>query len=66
MISKETSLSSAENAPFNAQSNLLVTRKDFYDQVKSRFLQQSAEYLGSTLSYREIETLLDQKSYVRN
>jgi hypothetical protein len=38
----------------------------FYDREKLRFLQQAAEYLGSSLSHREIEALLDQKTYVRN
>ncbi len=66
MISNKISLSGTNNAPFYAQTNQLGTRKDFYEQVKSRFLQQSADYPGTTLTNREIEALLNQKYYVRN
>jgi hypothetical protein len=66
MISNESSLSRAEEAPSYIQADLLSMRKAFYDGVKSRFLQQSAEYLGSTLSNREIESMLSQNSYVRS
>jgi urate oxidase len=66
MISNKISLSSTNNKQFYAQTNQLSTGKHFYKRVKTRFLQQSAEYLGSTLSHREIEALLNQKNYFRS
>ena len=55
----------AEEAPSYAQADQFSMRRAFYNLVKLRFLQQSAKYLSSTLSNREIETFLDQKSYIR-
>jgi hypothetical protein len=66
MISNKISLSCAEKAPSYTQAKQLSMRKAFYDHVKLRFLQQSAEYLGSTLSQREIEALLTRESHVRS
>ena len=66
MISNEASLFRAEEAPSYAQAGLFSKRRAFYNLVKLRFLQQSAIYLGSTLSNREIKTSLDQKSYIRS
>ncbi len=62
MISNEISLSHVEKMASFTQTNLLSIRKIFNDHIKSRFLQQSAEYLGSTLSHQEIKSLMDQKS----
>ena len=61
MISNKISSSHNEKkAPFS-QTTLLSLKKVFNDHVKLRFLLQSAEYLGSTLSRQEIESLLVQK-----
>lgn len=65
MINNEVSLSHDEKKVSFSQTTLLGIRKIYYDRVKLRFLQQSAEYLGSTLSHQEIESLLAQKSLVR-
>ena len=62
MTSNEISLSRVEKMSSFTQANLLSIRNIFNDHIKSRFLQRSAEYLGSTLSRQEIESLLDQKS----
>ena len=61
MISNEISLSHDEKKASFSQATLLSIRKIFNDHVKLRFLQQSTEYLGSTLSRQEIESLLVQK-----
>jgi hypothetical protein len=62
MINHKISLSHDEKIASFTQTNLLNIRKIFNDHVKLRFLQQSAEYLGSTLSRQEIESILVQKS----
>ena len=62
MISHEISLSYDEKIASFTQATLLSIRKIFNDHVKLRFLQQSAEYLGSALSRQEIESILVQKS----
>ena len=61
MISNEISLSHDEKKASFSQTTLLSIRKIFNDHVKLRFLQQSAEYLGRTLSRQEIKSLLVQK-----
>ena len=61
MISHEISLFHDEKKTSFSQTTLLSIKKIFNDHVKLRFLQQSAEYLGSTLSCQEIESLLVQK-----
>ena len=61
MNSNEMSLPHDEKMASFTQTTLLGIRKIFDDQVKLRFLQQSAEYLGRTLSRQEIESLLVQK-----
>ena len=66
MISNEISLSHVEKMAAFTQTNLLSIRKIFNNHVMSRFPQQSAEYLGSTLSHQEIESLMDQESKVRS
>ena len=66
MISNVMSLSRARKAPSYAQADLYSMGKAFYDREKLRFLQQTAEYLGSTLSHREIVAIPDQKTYVRS
>ena len=62
MTSNEISLSHVEKTSSFTQANLLSIRKIFNVQVKSRFFQQSAKYMGSTLSHQELESLMDQKS----
>ena len=62
MISNEIPLSHDKKMASFTQTTLLGIRKIFNDHVKLRLLQQSAEYLGSTLSRQEIESLLVQKS----
>jgi len=66
MISNVMSLSRAGKAPSYARADMYSMGKAFYDREVMRFLQQSAEYLGSTLSHQEIEALLEQKTYVRS
>jgi hypothetical protein len=66
MISNVKSLFRARKAPSYAHADLYSMGRAFYDREKLRFLQQTAGYLGSTLSHREIEALLDQKTYVRS
>ena len=62
MISNEIPLPHDKKMASFTQTTLLGIRKIFNDHVKLRFLQQSAEYLGSTLSRQKIESLLVQKS----
>ena len=62
MINNEISLSHVETTSSFTQANLLSIRKIFNDHVESRFFQQSAKYLGSSISHQEIESLMDQKS----
>ena len=57
----EMSLPHDEKMASFTQTTLLGIRKIYYDHIKLRFLLQSAEYLGRTLSRQEIESLLDQK-----
>lgn len=66
MISNVMSLSRARKAPSFAKADLYSMGKAFYDREKLRFLQQSAEYLGSALSHREIAALLNQNTNVRS
>jgi hypothetical protein len=61
MISTEISLSHDKKMASFSHTTLLGIKKVFNDHVKLRLLQQSAEYLGSTLSRQEIESLLVQK-----
>jgi hypothetical protein len=61
MISNEISLSHEKKKASFSQPTLLSVIKNFNDHVKLRFLKQSAEYPGSTLTRLEIESLLIRK-----
>ena len=52
MISNEISLSHEEKITSFTQANLLSIRQFLYERIKSRFLQKSAKYLGSTYRTR--------------
>jgi hypothetical protein len=61
MISNRISLSHDKKKASFSHTTLLSIKRIFKDHVKLQFLQQSTEYLGSTLSRQEIESLLVQK-----
>ena len=61
MPSKEKILLFALKAPLKAHASLYGVNHTDYTSVELRFLQQSADYLGTDILNREIESFVYSK-----
>ncbi len=62
MINNESTLFAARTATSNHHADQISVTQSFYDRIRSDFLQQSARYLGASLSRNQIESRANKQN----